>query len=80
MSEIVDDLSLPTLRALVKKAMGENKALRARIEQLEAALREIAELPGEINPSNYTHDDVIALNDANTEAWAIACAALGEKP
>lgn len=47
------------------------------IVRLRAALREIGELPGELNPSNYTHDDVCILNDAHIEAWAIARAALG---
>lgn len=51
----------------------------AEIERLRAALREIAELPGEINPSNYTHDDVVALNNAFGETWQIANAALAQE-
>ena len=40
------------------------------------ALQAIEELPGEINTSNYTHDDVCALNDAYIEIYHIAKAAL----
>lgn len=51
----------------------------ARIEKLEAALREIMELPGELNPCNYDYDDVVALNDAFCAAYSIARAALEDR-
>lgn len=52
---------------------------RLDVERLEAALREIKELPGELNPSNYTHDDVVTLNDAFVKTWQISRAALEER-
>ena len=61
-----------------------NTAHRARIAELEAeverlreALEEIMGLPGEINPSNYDHDDVCELNRQFCYGYVIARAALG---
>lgn len=54
-------------------------SLRAEVERLRAALGQIAELQGELNPSNYTHDDVVMLNNAFGETWQIATAALTEQ-
>lgn len=42
------------------------------------ALQSIADLPGEINPSNYNDDDVMALNNAHIAAFQIAIAALAK--
>jgi hypothetical protein len=63
----------------LKRWAAKHTAFADRIAQLEAALREIKELPGELNPSNYTHDDVCACNDAFVRTWQIASAALGEE-
>lgn len=56
----------------------------SRIEELETdiirlrnALLEIMDLPGELNMSNYTHDDVAFLNDSHVEAYMIALEAIG---
>lgn len=46
------------------------------VERLREALREIMELPGEINPSNYDHDDVCELNRQFCYAYETAKAAL----
>ena len=51
--------------------------LVAEIERLREALEEIMGLPGEINPSNYDHDDVCELNRQFCYGYAIARAALG---
>jgi hypothetical protein len=53
------------------------RAREAENAKLRAALEEITLLPGEINHSNYDHDDVVALNNSFAEAFHIACAALG---
>jgi len=50
--------------------------LVAEIERLREALEEIMGLPGEINPSNYDHDDVCELNRQFCYGYAIARAAL----
>lgn len=64
------------LKAVHRDAESEITRLRAANAELVAALKEIAELPGELNPSNYTHDDVCACNNAFIETWVIARAAL----
>ncbi|WP_396190315.1 hypothetical protein [Flavobacterium sp.] len=53
--------------------------LRAENEKLRAALEQIKALPGEINPSNYDHNDVETLNNAFIEAYHIARAALQQE-
>lgn len=58
----------------------ERDALRAENERLRSALREIEALEGGINPSNYSHDDVLALNNSFCEAFDIAHAALDTQP
>lgn len=45
---------------------------------LEGALREISELEGEINPSNYDNDDACELNRQFCYAIVTAAAALGD--
>ena len=50
--------------------------LEAENERLRAALGQIKALPGEINPSNYDHDDVMVLNNSHIKAFQIAEAAL----
>lgn len=52
--------------------------LKSDYDRLRKALQDIKELPGEINPYNYDHDDVVALNNSFCEAFEIASAALGE--
>jgi septal ring factor EnvC (AmiA/AmiB activator) len=52
----------------------------ARAERLEAALREIKDLEGEINTSNYDHDDACELNRQFCYAVNIADAALSPAP
>ena len=47
-----------------------------RIERLESALRDIMALDGEINPSNYDHDDACYLNTQFVYSYTIAKAAL----
>lgn len=71
-------------RAATAVIAREIEADRAKIEALEAenarlreALEEIMGLPGEINPSNYDHDDVCELNRQFCYGYAIARAALG---
>lgn len=49
-----------------------------RVEELEAALREIADLEGEINPSNYDHDDACELNRQFCYGIVVAHEALKE--
>lgn len=48
------------------------------IERLREALKEIMDLPGEINPSNYDHVDVCELNRQFCLTYEIARAALGD--
>ena len=48
------------------------------IERLRGALKEIMDLPGEINPSNYDHVDVCELNRQFCLTYEIARAALGD--
>lgn len=55
-------------------------AFNAKVARLEDALREIRDLPGEINPSNYDHDDVCHLNAQFIEAYRIANDALDPQP
>lgn len=52
---------------------------RCEIGRLRKALQDIKELPGEINPDNYDHDDVVLLNNSFCKAFEIACTALGEE-
>lgn len=52
--------------------------LREEIVRLQDALKEIRDLPGEINPSNYDHDDACELNRQFCYAITIADAALRE--
>lgn len=51
-------------------------APEAEIERLRSALREISDLTGEINPSNYDHDDACELNRQFCYAITVADAAL----
>jgi hypothetical protein len=60
----------------VTVAMAIENAENAR---LRTALEEIRDLPGEINTSNYNHDDAVRLNDAFIETYHIARAALEGK-
>lgn len=46
------------------------------VEKMAQALRDIMDLQGEINPSNYDHDDVCKLNSSFVESWIIANAAI----
>lgn len=48
----------------------------AEIERLRGALRQISDLTGEINPSNYDHDDACELNRQFCYAITIAAQAL----
>ena len=59
--------------------LDELAALREREKALVAGLRQIMELPGEINPSNYDEDDVIALNNSHCEAYQIARTLIGDQ-
>jgi hypothetical protein len=63
---------------------GKAKAALASTEEivrLREALTAITEIGGEINPSNYNHEDVHALNGSYIEMFQIARAALNqEKP
>jgi hypothetical protein len=52
----------------------------ARAERLKAALREIKDLEGEINTSNYDHDDACELNRQFCYAVNIADTALSPAP
>jgi isoleucyl-tRNA synthetase len=52
------------------------KAQANQIAEKDEALREIENLPGEINPSNYDHDDVCELNRQFCYAVTIARKAL----
>jgi hypothetical protein len=51
-------------------------ALQRSNAEKDEALREIENLPGEINPSNYDHDDVCELNRQFCHAVTIARKAL----
>jgi hypothetical protein len=48
-------------------AMAENEALQARVKALEALVSWAYDTLIEINPGNYSHDDVCRLNDASVE-------------
>lgn len=54
----------------------ENAALKAEVARLRDALEEILNLPGEINPSNYDHDDACELNRQFCYSVTVARAAL----
>ena len=52
----------------------------AEIARLRGELEFISNLEGEINPSNYDHDDACNLNRSFCEAITVAAAALEPKP
>ena len=60
-------------------AMPSLAAQNAEISRLREALAEISNLPGEINPSNYNHDDVCELNRQFVYSYEIARQALGDE-
>lgn len=78
----------PWLKAAGKFAeteLAERDRLRAELAaanderaRLREALAAISDLPGEINPSNYSHDDACELNRQFCYGAAIARAALTE--
>jgi hypothetical protein len=49
---------------------------RRRVAELIEAMETIRDLPGEINPANYSDDDVHVLNNAFIEAYQVAVAAI----
>lgn len=63
-------------RAAAAVIAADRAGLVAELERLREALEEIMGLPGEINPSNYDHDDVCELNRQFCYGYAIARAAL----
>ena len=71
---MADDIKIESMVTITGE---EYVRLMAENAKLRAALEEITLLPGEINHSNYDHDDVVALNNSFAEAFHIACAALG---
>lgn len=54
----------------------ELKEMQTVAEEMAAALENIKNLEGEINPSNYDHEDVCFLNNAFIETYNIAQQAL----
>lgn len=56
------------------------RAFEERDRKLREALKEISELHGEINPSNYDHDDACELNRQFCYALTVADLALKETP
>lgn len=56
------------------------RAFEERERKLREALQEISELHGEINPSNYDHDDASELNRQFCYALTVADEALKETP
>lgn len=54
------------------------RAFEEREWKLREALKEISELHGEINPSNYDHDDACELNRQFCYALTVADLALKE--
>lgn len=63
-------------KALIARGVTTSSAFAAREADLVGALREISDLHGEINPSNYDHDDACELNRQFVYAITIADAAL----
>lgn len=59
-----------------KEAADRITSLQQESERLREALEEIRDLPGEINPSNYDHDDACELNRQFCYSHSIAVAAL----
>ncbi len=53
---------------------------QARVQALEAALREASERLHELNPCNYTHEDVLNQNLSVIGAWELLHAALTPTP
>ncbi len=51
-------------------------AMEREVETAREAFGAIMDVGGEINPSNYNHDDVCALNGSYVEQFQIAEAAL----
>ena len=69
----------------LQEVTAELEQVEARIEELEAelaiaveALRFAHDTLGEINPSNYDHDDVCNLNDKSVEVIIALSATLAE--
>ncbi|AYJ85748.1 hypothetical protein D3Y57_06915 [Sphingomonas paeninsulae] len=71
------DVPTESLRAALS---GASEVVESEGAKLRNALQEIYDLSGEINPSNYSHDDVCALNDAFVSAVLIADPALSTPP
>jgi hypothetical protein len=76
----LDDRIVKAARAAIaayEAAVGERVGeLEAEVGRLTDALKEIDGLQGEINPSNYDHDDACELNAQFCYAQTIARAAL----
>ena len=68
--------SAPVGYELMGNLIDRLQALSAEVERLREALAEIRDLPGEINPSNYDHDDACYLNTQFVDAINIAAQAL----
>ena len=54
-----------TLSSMFQQERAENERLREALDHVEIELQQVPE----INPSNYNHDDVCALNDAMIEVY-----------
>ena len=77
-------LSKPrTVEAFARHRQSALTAARAQVEaenqRLREALAEINNLPGEINPSNYDHDDVCELNRQFVYSYEIARQVLAQQ-
>ena len=75
-NEPFQDDYIAAAQAAAAVIAADRAGLVAEIERLREALEEIMGLPGEINPSNYDHDDVCELNRQFCYGYAIARAAL----
>lgn len=63
-----------TARANVRMVVENNRELRAQVSNLKSCISEVYEVienTEEINPDNYDHELVCALNDGTIEAHSI---------
>jgi hypothetical protein len=76
--KIVEECSPRHIQSVLEDAQATIARLTAERRELVEALRFISDLEGEINPSNYDHDDACNLNRAFCEAITTAADALAK--
>lgn len=77
--DATDGIALPLYTVPPSVEQEELDRLRAENERLHALVRWAHETLQEINPSNYSHDDVCNLNDASVEVILGLAPTLGER-